>query len=224
LQGLVSARKNEAQVREAYYRQLVVDTRALSEKIVAPVTTEQIVLANMYNGEEMNEAASNGIVNYVVYGDVARNPQEAEAMIRASGYIGSRAMVEFINKHDYESYNALKAAIIAKANGRKGASAITEANIGIRAAKDELLRKGEKTGAETFLEIQEVEMNGTKVLGAMGSYQVLINMVLGKEPPSIVRKDDVTGVFKYLPRMLPIDYGEEIATYRAAVLLLSAAA
>ena len=226
LQTLVSARKREEKVEAAYYKPL--NTTALSGKVIAPVTTEQVVLANMYNGEEMNEAAKQSIVNYVIYGDVAKTEAEARAMIKATGYTGPDNMIECIDKRAdkraYKSYDSLKLEIIARANAREGANAIREADIGIRAAKGELLRKDEKPATETFLEVQEVEMNGTKVLGAMGSYQVLINMVLGKGLPPGVKKDEVTGVFKYLPRALPIDYGREIEEYSNAIKLLCTAA
>jgi len=223
LQTLVSNRKSNISVKAAYYAPLAIDKAEITTKAVVPVTTEQVAVASIYNGEEMAEAAEQGMVNYVIYGDIAKNKKEAEAMTKAAGYAGPSNMVDFIDKRDYASYDELKAAIIARASKALGRE-IREANIGIRAAAGELLKKGEKPGAEKFLEVQDVEMNGTKVLGAMGSYQVLINMVLGKELPPEVIPDSVRGVFKYLPRALPIDYGREIETYRNAILLISAAA
>ena len=90
--------------------------------------------------------------------------------------------------------------------------------------KDNLLKENDRPENEKFLEIQEVEMNGVKVLVTINSCQILLNMVLGKELPPGVLRDEKMGIFKYLPPALPVDYGKEIETYRKAIEAIQSAA
>ena len=73
--------------------------------------------------------------------------------------------------------------------------------------------------------IQNIEMNGERVLAALNSYQALLRLLMADSnvlPPGVTEK--AKGIFIYLPKMDIIDYGTEIAAYRRAMELLTSAA
>lgn len=137
----------------------------------------------------------------------------------ASGEIKDRSKLRFINKYEYASYSAMMDAIAGRMN-------TTRDRIGVRAAKSELLKDNEKPGDEKFLELDEVNINGSKVLAAIHSYAVLVGLVVNGEkelPPGVIDDLKGSGRFKFRP-IMPIGIEKEIASYKNAVLLLSSAA
>ena len=75
--------------------------------------------------------------------------------------------------------------------------------------------------------------SGKTEIASINYYQTLLNMVTmtndlldqlvaeGRLPAGVTYAD---GIFKYLPRVLPIDYGKEIETYRNAITVIRSAA
>ncbi|MFA5143645.1 MAG: putative PEP-binding protein [Candidatus Omnitrophota bacterium] len=219
LRRLVTERRVDERVKDAYYTPVPAIDRSSLAKPVVIVTSEDTALSDPYTVENMDEAAKQGIVSYIVGGDDIKNAEDMLLFLRAGGYAGDGSMARFVNKHDYASYSAMMDAIA----GQTGTS---REFIGVRAAKGELMKDGEKPGAEKFLEIEEIEVNNTRVLAAIHSYSVLVNLVVdgaGKLPPGVTDERQVSGKFRFNP-ILPIGIDKEIATYRHAMLLLSSAA
>ena len=80
-----------------------------------------------------------------------------------------------------------------------------------------------------MLEVQTVEINGAKVYASMNSYQTLLRMLVstaaeGELPPGVTPDENIRGIFRYLPRTLPIDYEKEIGSYIEAIRVISTAA
>ncbi|MCX5679487.1 MAG: hypothetical protein NTZ95_02275, partial [Candidatus Omnitrophica bacterium] len=161
-----------------------------------------------------------GIKTALIYGEAIKDPAEALRFIEALGLTTDE--VELIDKRDYASYDELRTKIASKA----GAD-IT--NVGIMAAESDNLLKGASAGEEKFLQIQEVRVNGVKVLATMNAYRTLLTMVFaatadGRLPPGVTKEDGIRGIYNYLPPTLPIDFGTEIETFRRAVELIRTAA
>ncbi|MDD5436321.1 MAG: VWA domain-containing protein, partial [Candidatus Omnitrophica bacterium] len=218
LKQYVAQRKGE--LKDIYSSSsLVLDKANMGEKRFVAITTEKPSLYDPYTVDKMNEAAANGIVSYIVCDSNVRTRAESEALIAAGSRIDNPQMIKFINKNDYSSYDEMMRFI-------ENQERVGRENMGVRAAKGELLKPGERPGAEKFLEIQEIEMNDIKVYAAINSYQALLEMLTaqdGKLPPGVWYEKGEE-IFKYLPRSLPINYGREIEAYRRAALLISAAA
>jgi methyl coenzyme M reductase subunit D len=110
--------------------------------------------------------------------------------------------------------------------------AIDVKGVGIRVASGEYEHMDPWKGR--VLEVQSMVLGGKEVLLTMNTYEALLNIVKfdGTNEAILDMLKDIlpgaielkNGIFKYLPRMLPINYGEEITTYRNAMLVLSAAA
>jgi hypothetical protein len=184
------------------------------------VITETISEYDRYTFENMAKAEEKGIPCYFAYGDTLKTEEEAEAFVRATGYKGDMTKLRqrFINKG--ASYETL-AESIAKKEGIADAN-----NVGILAAEGEL-KKGEKL-AGIVLEVKAIRINGRDVYVTIDAYRTLIKILTkgitlesGVLLPGVEKEG---GVFKYLPRMIPIDYAEEIEIYRTAVRLIQTAA
>ena len=201
-----------------------IDEIAQEEAPVVLATTEKIAECEpfTFNDSIIGKVGRKNVKHAFIYGDILKTEEQARKFVRASGYEDRMDKIVFVNKAG-RSYDEIMGEIEVKTGAARSA-------IGIRAAKDELGKKA--TDASIMLEIEQVTIKGRPVYAAFGSYKALLRMLTqhkGTEagepelPPGVF-KTDIAGVFTYLPRALPIDYGEEIETYRTAMRLLSAAA
>ena len=182
--------------------------------------TEKVAMSNPFFIENVRQAAEAGVKMSLVYGDDFDSEEKARAFVRTIDNDQDMKNIVFVDKRG-KSYKELRAEIAQNS----GLDPKDTANIGIMAGvKDNLLKENDRPENEKFLEIQEVEMNGVKVLVTINSCQILLNMVLGKELPPGVLRDEKMGIFKYLPPALPVDYGKEIETYRKAIEAIQSAA
>ncbi|MBN1526020.1 MAG: radical SAM protein [Candidatus Omnitrophica bacterium] len=224
---LVDARKKE--IGQAYNNMPMPASYARNMVIA---TTETVAENDPFTFDNMAKAQEKGIANVFIYGERLKTLEAAQDFMKACGYTKDMGTIRFINKKDFASYQSLVEGIKAQVSLDSGA-AIELANIGIRAAEGELLKAGEKPAAGRFLEIPLVKVNGIEVYAALNTYQTLIALVTKLKEPGMTLEDvripDVSydkakGIFKFLPRSLPIDYGIEIESYRNAVKALSTAA
>jgi len=189
----------------------------------AIATTERVAPYDMYAFDNMKAAEDQLIANYFVYGDIYETEDAARQFVRACGYTGNIDEIKFIDKRGL-TYAALVSAIqdIERSLGRG------KVHIGIRAtAEDKLLRENEKVEAgTTYLEVQPVEIEGKPVYAAFNSYQVLLKIMAELEREGMtlekitipgVSIDSAKGILRYLPHILPIDYGKEIDIYQRAI-------
>ena len=195
----------------------------LKDKLFADATTEKVARADLYFGEDMNTAVKAGRRPAFIYGDDLKTLEDAHKFMKASGYAGNMESIEFISKNGL-SY----AALVAEIARRTGAGEKPD-NVGIRAVEGEFDFAGMKEDKipGKLLEIQAIEMNGQKVYVAMNSYQTLLNMLLAAEgelPPGVSPDEKIRGIFRYLPRAIPIDYEKEVRSYMEAIEIIRTAA
>ena len=178
-------------------------------------TTEEVLLSDPLAASDMTKAASGGIKSFIICKDEADEVKKNRLLI-AIGYDGDPEMVELICGGGGSS-----AAVIGAISERSGARA---EKIGLRAAQGEF-KDMDSSGAKV-LEIQYVKMNCMQTLAAINSYQVLLSLVLGIQLPSGLVSEDavIKGLFRYMPRLLPLHYAEEIETYRNVVKVIKSAA
>jgi hypothetical protein len=220
-QALVAKRKDEI---AAVYNSVGIDEAVSYGGEVAIATTERIAESDPFTFDNMEKASEHGVRNCFIYGDILKSVDEAQAFVRACGYRGDMRDIAFIDKRGL-SYEGLVAEI-ARQTGVK------PQNIGIRAAEAEVLKQDEKPASGRLLEVQAITINGQQVYAAMNTYQILLKLLTQlKEGIALdginipgVSYDAAKGVFRYLPRAIPIDYGKEIETYRRAITLIRSAA
>ena len=225
VRSMVDKRKRE--MKSVYNRDLnaAISDVVKSGKKVATAITETVAENDFYAFDDIKEAERKGIQSrYFIYGDIYKSEQAARAFVRAAGYDDSK--ITFINKNDFATLEDI-AQRIAELSGTN------VENVGIRTVAGELpAAKTKGTGAAKVLEIQKMTVNGKEIYVAMNTYQILLTILTqvkegetleGKLPPG-VSYDDVKGVFKYLPRAVPIDYAREVETYRNAVAYIRTAA
>ena len=205
------------------------DKAALRGKRFAMATTEKMALSNrffadnMYDAAKLGEEAEGVVVNCFIYGDKIKTPEDAVKFITASGYRGNVNDIRLIDKNG-RSFEEIVAAITA-ASGT--------GNIGISTEESEL---GAKTPVDNVkvLTAKEFEMDGLRIVPAINSYQTLLTMVTMSDDKLLemvaegrlpgVTYDDVTRIFRYLPKVLPLDYGRELRSYWNAINLIRSAA
>ncbi len=215
LKLLISRRK---QIIEKAYNsnidRIVREATSYDNKI-AVATTETVAGFDPFTFDNIGKAAAQGIVNYFIFGDILKSPEEAEAFVKACGYEGDMAAIRFIDKRGL-SYRELAARIAAETN-------LPMEKIGIRAAAGELElpKNGEEAVPGVLLEVQA---KGDIYL-AMNSYQALLKILTQlKEGATLeeikisgVEKTGRRGVFNYSPR---IDYDKDMKDYRNAIGLI----
>ncbi|MCM8760917.1 MAG: hypothetical protein NC933_02100, partial [Candidatus Omnitrophica bacterium] len=222
LKSAISARKDA--IQRVYNSMPLPEAAALEGKTFAIATTEKVALSDIFTANNMRKAETMGVVNCFIYGDILRTEDDARSFLKAAGYDGDLDAIKFINGKGlaYED-------VVAEISKQSGVTAMQ--NIGIRAAQGEL---GPVTIKEArLLEIQKVSINGVEVVAAINSYQTLLKMVTtpadllekmiadGQLPPGVSYDN---GIFKYLPKVMPIDYGRELSTYWNAIKQVRAAA
>ncbi|MFA5499444.1 MAG: PEP/pyruvate-binding domain-containing protein [Candidatus Omnitrophota bacterium] len=215
IRTLVARRKAEI---KSIYNNAPLPTAAEVKKRVGVATTEKVAMSDMYFGENMGIANNAGIKNAFIYGDELKNEEEARKFVLAAGYTGRMEDIAFINKGSL-TYEQL-AAEVAKQAG------IGQENVGIRSVSGELKLEGDKVTTGVLLEVEPITMNGERVYVAINSYQALLRLLTAEGEIEIpgVSKDDVKGIFRYLPRTVPIDYEKEIKGYIEAIAVIRTAA
>jgi hypothetical protein len=170
----------------------------------------------------MDKTANNRVINYFAYGNIFKTREAAEKFVR--DIKGDTKNVEFIDMSG-RTYSG----IVTELQARHG---IAPTSIGIRATEKDGLSA--RTAAEkvpgVVLEVQPIE--GTDIYAAIDSYRMLLKAMAqageGIALDSIalpgLELDKMRGIFRYLPKTLPIDYSEEISRYQTAVKLIQAAA
>ena len=222
----LAARQREEMTRISGYTEARLAKGAEESKKVAIATTEREAIQDPTLARDMERGEALNVVNVFVYGQIYNTPGQAKAFLRASGYRGNPDSIVYVDKAG-KSYESVMRDIYSET--RK--SGVVE--IGIRSASGEFKDIDPMLGK--MLEVQELTIDGRKILLTMNTYEALLNIVKSNgtnEDISVALKDKLPGivydatrkVFIYLPRTLPINYGEEIETYRNAILLLSSAA
>ena len=219
LKRLVRGLKSSGAMRASYYEPMPAADAA--GRAIALATTESVFMADPYAAENMEEAAANGIVNYMIYGDKARTEDEARKLVAASGYSGPQDMIRFIKRTSWCSDIISAIVRSEEAEGRM----IAPGDIGIRAAvNDGILADGERPGEEKILLIERIEIGKMVVLAATRSYPKLLKLVIsGELPPDVTKDSVIKGVYIYLPRTLPID-SRKMETYQRALEIIWSAA
>ena len=207
LRTLVAKRRGE--ISSIYNNEPMPTKAQIKDKPVIIATTEKVAMSDIYLGENMTAANKEGIKNAFIYGDELKDESDARQFVLASGYLGDMNGIKFIHKTD-------------AVNELAGSE-----NVGIRATEGEFGLTEEAIRMKgKLLEIQAINMNDQKVYVAMNSYQALLKMMIAPEgelPPG-VSKDEVRGIFKFLPRTVPIDYDKEVRAYIEAIAVIRTAA
>jgi hypothetical protein len=215
IRALVARRKAEI---KNVYNNAPLPAAADLKKHVGVATTEKVAMSDIYFGENVTIANNAGIKNALIYGDELKTEEEARRFVLAAGYTGRMEDISFINKNDL-TYEQLVTEV-AKQTG------IGQENVGIRSVSGELKLQGERVATGVLLEVESIVMNGEKVYVAINSYQALLRLLTAEGEIEIpgVSKDDVKGIFRYLPRTVPIDYEKEIKGYIEAIMVIRTAA
>jgi phosphoenolpyruvate-protein kinase (PTS system EI component) len=207
IRALVAERK--AEIAGVYNNEPMPEAAPTEDKPIIIATTEKVAMSDIYFGENMTAANKGGITNALIYGDELKSEEEARQFVLASGYLGNMDDIKFIHKRDAVSELA------------------GSENAGIRMAEGEFESTENSARVKAkILEIQAVNMNNQKVYAAMNSYQALLKMMIsleGELPPGVT-KDEIRGIFKFLPRAIPIDYDKEVKAYIEAIAVIRTAA
>ena len=198
----------------------------ITDKKAAIVTTERVAVNDPTLARDLKRSESLDVVNVFIYGEIFKTEDQVKESLRASGYEGDLDAIVYVNGTGL-SYEKIMDQVDAATRRYK------VVDRGIRIAKGEF--KNIDTWQGKVLEVQDATINGKNVLLTMNTYEALLNIVksngtedeiaaaLEVRLPGIAY-DATRKIFTYLPKTLPINYGEEIETYRAAILVLSAAA
>lgn len=227
VRGMVENRKTE--ITNVYNSDInaSIDKASRRGERIVIATTEKIAMNDPYTFSNIELSVKSGIQNAFIYGDILKTEEEARAYAIACGYRGGINDIKFIAKAG-RSHVELTSAIAEAAGVRNNAN-----NIGIRAAEGELqISKDGEDVPCVLLEIPEITVNGYKLYAAMNSYQALLGIMtqlkdgMALEGVIIpgVSYGSVKGIFRYLPRVIPIDYGREIEAYRRAIEYVRTAA
>jgi HEAT repeat protein len=227
LAGLVALQQNAVAGQSQYTQDELykgMNAPHVINKSVIHSTTEEVAVQDRSYGRNLNKTEGLGVTNVFIHGDIFKDVAQAKRFLVESGYNGNFDNIKFVSKtgKTYEE--------IIKEVKSKAPNAV---NIGIRTAKGEF--KDIDSSLAVTLEIQPVTINGRNILMTMDTYEVLLKILKLTEgaPIESVALDSIlpgvifdsrTGMFRYLPKTLPINYGEELETYRAAILVLAAAA
>ncbi|MDD3906313.1 MAG: HEAT repeat domain-containing protein [Candidatus Omnitrophica bacterium] len=227
LAGLVALQQNAVAGQSQYTQDELykgMNAPHIINKSVIHSTTEEVAVQDRSYGRNLNKTESLGVTNVFIHGDIFKDEAQAKRFLVESGYNGNFDNIRFVSKtgKTYEE--------IIKEVKSKAPNAV---NIGIRTAKGEF--KDIDSSLAVTLEIQPITINGRNILMTMDTYEVLLKILKLTEgaPIESVALDSIlpgvifdsrTGMFRYLPKTLPINYGEELETYRAAILVLAAAA
>jgi hypothetical protein len=196
-------------------------------------STRSITECDIFSAENMARAAKSGIVNCFLYGnrDGINDEAAAKAFLKASGYDEAAGKVVLVNRSGL-TYGNLVSAIQSAVKTQTGQDVRIE-NIGIRSAEGEITtEEGSASVTGALLEVERIRMNGQDMYAAINSYQALLNIMIQMKDRSAeegfnipgVFDTAIKGVFRYLPRSIPVDYDREIRAYRAALSLIRSAA
>jgi len=212
---LISKRK--AELRNIY-NNMPMPSAAEFKKPIAIATTEDVAICDIYLGENINKASESGIKNAFIYGDKLKTIDDARNFVIASGYSGNIEDIVFINKSGL-TYEQLVSQI-ARQTG------VEQENVGTRSVEGELKLERGKVTTGKLLEIESIVINDQKVYVAMNSYQALLKLLTAEGEFDIpgVSKDEVRGIFRYLPRAVPIDYEKEVRSHIEAITVIRTAA
>jgi hypothetical protein len=225
-------RHTEKLSRSSLYNdtKMIESVKAIDRK-VGIVTTEKTALNNPLFAKGIEDAQDAGATIAFVYGDDFKNEDQARAFALASGLDKERAAkIEFINKNKNGkklTMEELEQEIVGRLPD------IAPENIGITVAPREI---DGRTAKMKVLQVHEISMNSRSVLLASNTERVLYRMLklMGDKSPEKSMSLDriVQGLYydasskryTYLPPIVAKDIGEEVETYRNAMLLLSSAA
>jgi hypothetical protein len=222
LRELIAARRAQL-VSSGQYSTITIDQALASERKIAIATTEKVAMSEPTFAMNIARTKDHGIVNSFIYGEIFSTEEKAKAFLAASGYTGDFTDIVFVNKAA-----KTKDEIVAEISSKTGITNLD--NIGIRYANKELGTSSVKSGR--MLEVQAMTISGREVLITVNTYEALLRILkqwdgtltgLQSVLPG-AKYDEIGRVFIYLPKTLPIDYGEEIESYRNAALLISTAA
>jgi hypothetical protein len=209
--------KRREEIRGLYDNIPMPSDAELSGKDIAVAITETIAESYFHFGEKMTALSNAGRKWAFFYGDKFKDKDDARKFIIAAGYKGKMENVELIHKD--KDYETLVNAIAGKE--------LSADNVGVIAAEGELKIAGKATNKipGTLLQIQPIEINGQTVYYAANSVQILLKMMLeGELPPDVTKDERIAGLYRYLPRTMPIDYEKEVRNYIEAIAVIRTAA
>lgn len=226
IKELVARRKREI---EPVYNNAPMDESKRYDNNRVVATTERIAQYDFFAFENMEKGRKQGVINYFIYGGVIKTIDEARAYISARGYKGELSSIRFIDKRGL-SYKD----IVKKMQDETG---MKECDIGVRAVEGELgLPEEDKETSlpGTLLEASRILMNGREIYAAFNSYQTLLEIMSRREGGKAMAADilnipavtdgPLNGLYKYLPRTIPLDYEKEISSHINAIEVIRAAA
>ncbi|MDD5436674.1 MAG: tetratricopeptide repeat protein [Candidatus Omnitrophica bacterium] len=208
-----------------YNKPSIVRDAAAAGKKAGVVVTEKAALNNPTFAAGVREIMDAGGVMSLVYGKELNAQRAKQLLVEAGCSPEDIANIRLIEKTAGMTMDELEGIVAA---GLPEGLAIS--NVAIVTAPGEL--SGDATNMKV-LELKEVTVNGKPVLLAMNTEKVAYRMALMDElPANSMAIDGILGLyynsdtkkFTYLPPMLPKNFGEEVETYRNAMLLLSSAA
>ncbi|MDD5136713.1 MAG: hypothetical protein PHN63_05140, partial [Candidatus Omnitrophica bacterium] len=214
-------------VATAAYNDVVSSAAIIPAKDAASVTTEKVAINEPRLAENLNRThrETPNVKNVFVYGGIFKTPEQARESLRQAGCNEDTLKdILFIEKRG-KDFGSIADEIYQKTGIR---------NIGLRQTKGEFENIDPWRGIKV-LEVQEMDINGRSVLLTMHTYEAILRILNSEGSNEAIAKalegvlpgiayDSSLKAFKYLPRTLPINYGEEIDAYRNAMLVLSAAA
>jgi phosphoenolpyruvate-protein kinase (PTS system EI component) len=214
LKSTLAVRKEEL---KGVYNSMPMPTQAQMQNNTFAVTiTENAAISNRYFSGQMTDLSNADRKWAFVWGERFKSEKEARQFIEDSGYTGKADDVKFIHNKDVANREAL-VNMVAEWSGLKAE------NIGVIALKGDINLSGKTPGI--LLEVQPNTIDGRQVYCTINSVQVLLQIMLeGKLPPGVTEDSVIKGLFKYLPRTVPIDYDKEVRAYIEAMTIIRSAA
>jgi hypothetical protein len=219
------------------------DAVAQATKIATPAAialTEQAVENDLFSAASMEEAVKNDRVKpffiYNVRGDgrkpQATDPESARKYLESMGYSGDVIKkIRFINGADASGlkprYSDIRDRIIETVRSEDSVE-IAPSAVGLGVIENEIRRAAPDEGV--LLEVGQTEIDGRPFYASMNIVPTLLRVMAqygtdtGRVEVPNVTFDALRGIFRYLPRALPIDYGRELRIYREAMKLIRTAA
>jgi hypothetical protein len=224
LRQLVSKRSSQLRRSHNSGADKAIDKAASSGRAIVAVTTEGVAVNDDQFMHDLKTASDKGIINYLGYGGIFKDEDEARRSVVACGYTGSMENIRFVRTAG-RSFGDIAGDIIKDVPGAGMES------IGIRAIAGEIKKSAQESGV--LLEIPQMTVNGRSICPVIHTYRILLEIMTALGPGSVaaegliipgVHYDSVKKAFMYMPKSVPIDYDKDVEAYRSAVMLLSSAA
>ena len=203
-----------------------------TEKRVGVAITEEVALNNPTLAKEVEDVIEAGGDVSFVYGGTLTESHAEKILAEARCTPENIAKVRLVSK--YKDGNKLTLKEL-EAEITKGLpQGITIDNVGLVTAPGEYAAE-DKPESMHVLQVEKKAIKGRQVLLTMNTAKVMFRILklMSKGGEMTIAADaEIPGLsydsetkrFTYLPPMIPVNAGEEVETYRSAMLLLSSAA